>query len=216
MIHIVWWQCRPEYKVPGLYVVDSIVRQSRHQFGADRDVFAPRFARNINVTFQHLFKCPEEERPPFYKLTFQNVTFHGGGVQPKIVRVLNLWQKNQVFPIELIQPLLNMAVPTPQQSSQPGRTFQPVPACLPAACGDCVVMTHSPPEPPKSYQDTSWGSWGPETASNHGNAACTTPSASIDPQILLQIQQHLQAAAAVNSVDSSTPNADAVKFDKVS
>ena len=24
-------KCRPEYKIPGLYVIDSIVRQSRHQ-----------------------------------------------------------------------------------------------------------------------------------------------------------------------------------------
>ena len=37
-------KCRPEYKIPGLYVIDSIVRQSRHQFGAAKDVFAPRFA----------------------------------------------------------------------------------------------------------------------------------------------------------------------------
>ncbi|KAK8761671.1 hypothetical protein V5799_027063 [Amblyomma americanum] len=85
-------QCRPEYKVPGLYVVDSIVRQSRHQFGQDKDVFAPRFTKNIQNTFQHLFKCPDEDRP-------------------KIVRVLNLWQKNQVFPPDVIQPLLDMASP---------------------------------------------------------------------------------------------------------
>lgn len=32
--------------------------------------------------------------------------------QPKIVRVLNLWQKNQVFPPDVIQPLLDMASPS--------------------------------------------------------------------------------------------------------
>ena len=42
-------KCRNEYKIPGLYVIDSIVRQSRHQFGPDKDVFAPRFAKNIQV-----------------------------------------------------------------------------------------------------------------------------------------------------------------------
>lgn len=97
-------QCRPEYKVPGLYVVDSIVRQSRHQFGQDKDVFAPRFTKNIQNTFQHLFKCPVEDRP-------------------KIVRVLNLWQKNQVFPPDVIQPLLDMAASpgaVPGDSSQQG------------------------------------------------------------------------------------------------
>ncbi|XP_054716175.1 SR-related and CTD-associated factor 4-like isoform X2 [Uloborus diversus] len=85
-------KCRPEYKVPGLYVVDSIVRQSRHQFGADKDVFGPRFVKNISITFQHLFKCSEDDRP-------------------KIIRVLNLWQKNNVFPIDVIQPLLDMGHP---------------------------------------------------------------------------------------------------------
>merc|ERR1719188_712661 len=76
-------KCRPEYKIPGLYVIDSIVRQSRHQFGADKDVFAARFARNSHITFHHLYKCGEEEKS-------------------KIIRVLNLWQKNAVFTAEVI------------------------------------------------------------------------------------------------------------------
>ena len=53
---------RAEYKIPGLYVIDSIVRQSRHQFGPEKDVFAPRFAKNIQLTFYHLYKCSEEEK----------------------------------------------------------------------------------------------------------------------------------------------------------
>ncbi|XP_008105815.2 SR-related and CTD-associated factor 4 isoform X1 [Anolis carolinensis] len=83
-------KCKPEYKVPGLYVIDSIVRQSRHQFGTDKDVFGPRFCKNIIATFQYLYLCPSEDKS-------------------KIVRVLNLWQKNGVFKIEIIQPLLDMA-----------------------------------------------------------------------------------------------------------
>lgn len=55
-------KCKPEYKVPGLYVIDSIVRQSRHQFGSDKDVFAPRFAKNMQQTFVNLFKCPPEDK----------------------------------------------------------------------------------------------------------------------------------------------------------
>lgn len=82
-------KCKPEYKVPGLYVIDSIVRQSRHQFGAEKDVFAPRFTKNVLATFQNLLKCPVEEKS-------------------KIVRVLNLWQKNGVFMSEVIQPLLDL------------------------------------------------------------------------------------------------------------
>nr|XP_023018496.1 protein SCAF8-like [Leptinotarsa decemlineata] len=85
-------KCKPEYKVPGLYVIDSIVRQSRHQFGSDKDVFAPRFSKNMQQTFVNLFKCPPEDKD-------------------KIIRVLNLWQKNQVFPPEVIQPLFDFADP---------------------------------------------------------------------------------------------------------
>lgn len=59
---ILFFQCKPEYKVPGLYVVDSIVRQSRHQFGADKDVFGPRFTKNITGTFENLCLCPTEDR----------------------------------------------------------------------------------------------------------------------------------------------------------
>lgn len=91
-------KCRPEYKVPGLYVVDSIVRQSRHQFGADKDVFGPRFIKNITATFQNLFKCADEDRS-------------------RIIRVLNLWQKNAVFPIDIIQPLLDMGHPNTSNES---------------------------------------------------------------------------------------------------
>lgn len=85
-------KCKPEYKIPGLYVIDSIVRQSRHQFGPDKDVFAPRFAKNAQITFYHLYKCAEDEKS-------------------KVIRVLNLWQKNNVFHSDAIQPLFDMANP---------------------------------------------------------------------------------------------------------
>ena len=86
-------KCKAEYKLPGLYVIDSIVRQSRHQYGPERDVFGPRFMRNFKQTFQSLFSsCNSDDKP-------------------KIVRVLNLWQHNNVFPADVIQPLLDMANP---------------------------------------------------------------------------------------------------------
>lgn len=48
--------------MPGLYVIDSIVRQSRHQFGQEKDVFAPRFSNNIISTFQNLYRCPGDDK----------------------------------------------------------------------------------------------------------------------------------------------------------
>lgn len=86
-------KCKPEYKIPGLYVIDSIVRQSRHQFGIEKDVFAPRFARNIKETFANLFRCPAEDKS-------------------RVIRVLNLWQKNNVFAPEVIQPIFDLADPS--------------------------------------------------------------------------------------------------------
>ncbi|GCC22081.1 SR-related and CTD-associated factor 4 isoform X1 [Chiloscyllium punctatum] len=109
-------KCKPEFKVPGLYVVDSIVRQSRHQFGAEKDVFGPRFSKNITATFQYLYKCPSDEKS-------------------KIVRVLNLWQKNCVFKIEVIQPLLDMATATsvpPALENTDNNTSPPVAPPTPA------------------------------------------------------------------------------------
>lgn len=47
--------CRPEYKLPSLYVIDSIVRHSQHRFLKERDVYGPRFNRNLLITFRHLF-----------------------------------------------------------------------------------------------------------------------------------------------------------------
>ncbi|XP_023037676.1 SR-related and CTD-associated factor 4 isoform X2 [Drosophila willistoni] len=85
-------KCKPEYKVPGLYVIDSIVRQSRHQYGTDKDVFAPRFQRNLTETFANLFRCAPEDKS-------------------RIIRVLNLWQKNNVFKSDVIQPIFDLADP---------------------------------------------------------------------------------------------------------
>lgn len=55
-------------------------------------MFAPRFAKNMQTTFLNLLKCPQEDKS-------------------KVIRVLNLWQKNAVFPPEVIQPLFDLADP---------------------------------------------------------------------------------------------------------
>ncbi|XP_066506494.1 SR-related and CTD-associated factor 4 isoform X2 [Hoplias malabaricus] len=123
-------KCKPEYKVPGLYVVDSIVRQSRHQFGADKDVFGPRFTKNITGTFENLCLCPVEDRS-------------------KIVRVLNLWQKNGVFKIEVIQPLLDMAAGSTSSAGGPADNGPDMAASPPSPAREAeshpMVSTNSVP-----------------------------------------------------------------------
>jgi len=62
-------------------------------------MFNFRFSKNIRITFYHLYRCPEEDKS-------------------KVIRVLNLWQKNSVFPSEIIQPLFDLADPRSEISRQ--------------------------------------------------------------------------------------------------
>jgi len=56
-------QCQPEYKLPGLYVIDAIVRESRRQFSPEKDLFAPRFSKNFEATFHNLLTyCPPTDK----------------------------------------------------------------------------------------------------------------------------------------------------------
>ncbi|XP_061557733.1 SR-related and CTD-associated factor 4 isoform X1 [Phycodurus eques] len=124
-------KCKSEYKVAGLYVVDSIVRQSRHQFGPDKDVFGPRFTKNIVGTFENLCLCPLEDRS-------------------KLVRVLNLWQKNGVFKSNVIQPLLDMAAgtssgPAPHAGSCPAPYAEDPASSPPTPTKDQAAAAHSAP-----------------------------------------------------------------------
>ncbi|KAF7665316.1 hypothetical protein LDENG_00147840 [Lucifuga dentata] len=122
-------KCKPELKVPGLYVVDSIVRQSRHQFGVDKDVFGPRFLKNFTDTFQNLYGCPEDDKS-------------------KIIRVLNLWQKNSVFDMDIIQPLLDMAdgsfMPAPSLGGSTGSQPESHPPISTASVVAAVPQLPSP------------------------------------------------------------------------
>ena len=54
-------QCKAEYKLSGIYVIDAIVRQSKHQ-NKDKDMYAPRFESNIHVTATFLFKCSNKDQ----------------------------------------------------------------------------------------------------------------------------------------------------------
>lgn len=188
-------KCKPEFKVPGLYVVDSIVRQSRHQFSPEKDVFAPRFARNIQTTFVHLFNCPPEDKG-------------------KVVRVLNLWQKNQVFTPDVIQPLLDMAsrVGT-DQALQPSNGVQlktpPVSQAQP----------RTPSSKPSPVKDPAWLSGNMDVSNASSHLASTpvqqtkgTSNSGIDPNIMQQLQ-NLQNLLLEKQSDAQLKK-DEVKFDK--
>lgn len=208
-------KCRPEYKVPGLYVVDSIVRQSRHQFGADKDVFAPRFTKNIMLTFQNLFKCAEEDRP-------------------KIVRVLNLWQKNTVFPSDVIQPLLDMANPNNSTGSleAPARiaaSESPAHKSLQHSVSSENVLSQSSKH--KSHDVSSWKGWSHTSQVNDepmpdshsfseismGNAEKVAKGESSlqSRDDMLPHLSHVNSQSHVNKIlDAKPPDDSTVKFNK--
>lgn len=71
----------PKYKLAGLYVMDSIIRSSRHKNGPERDVYAPRFQKNIIVTFQHLAKSA---MPKLQK--------------EKSKKVIRYWRSGNIYP----------------------------------------------------------------------------------------------------------------------
>uniref|UniRef100_A0A915MC40 CID domain-containing protein n=1 Tax=Meloidogyne javanica TaxID=6303 RepID=A0A915MC40_MELJA len=80
-------KCRQEFKIPALYVMDSILRQAKKQY-KHKDVFAPRFAVNLSTTINNVLDCDPTDRL-------------------KVVRVVNLWQAHQIFADEVIEPILN-------------------------------------------------------------------------------------------------------------
>uniref|UniRef100_H2ZVZ0 SR-related CTD associated factor 8 n=1 Tax=Latimeria chalumnae TaxID=7897 RepID=H2ZVZ0_LATCH len=160
-------KCKPEYKVPGLYVIDSIVRQSRHQFGQEKDVFAPRFSKNIISTFQNLYRCPADEKS-------------------KVVRVLNLWQKNNVFKSDIIQPLLDMAAGLPPPSVTP---------VLPSTAAPVSSNTPGTPVTPATPANVVQGlpdSWASQIANTDTLTAVAQLLQSPQGQQLQQLVQNLQ------------------------
>lgn len=77
-------KCKVEYKIPCLYVIDSIIRASRHQF-KEKDVYAARFLKCFSKTLTDLLQCPVNE-------------------QCRVVRTLNLWVANGVYTEDQIAP----------------------------------------------------------------------------------------------------------------
>uniref|UniRef100_A0A182MWA2 RRM domain-containing protein n=1 Tax=Anopheles culicifacies TaxID=139723 RepID=A0A182MWA2_9DIPT len=177
-------KCKCEYKIPGLYVIDSIVRQSRHQFGPEKDVFAPRFARNMESTFAHLFRCPPEDKS-------------------KIIRVLNLWQKNMVFLPEVIQPLFDLANPDhPIHQQYNAQVLQEQVGANGMNPGG---LAHDSPV---------GGSMG-GGMDDHGSQLQMGETKQLDPSTIRQLQQFQQILMRQTSGDqASTVSKDQVKFNK--
>ncbi|XP_011263700.1 protein SCAF8 [Camponotus floridanus] len=202
-------KCKAEYKVPGLYVIDSIVRQSRHQFGMEKDVFAPRFAKNMQTTFLNLLKCPQEDKS-------------------KVIRVLNLWQKNAVFPPEVIQPLFDLADPNhPIHKEQPVNSNGTLNTSSGNNISNVSAVTKTPPSTIKNTVkdsklfstgktiDPVWLAQTKVEAANIVNAnklLNQSNSSQMDPSIFDQLQCLQQLLLKKQDVTSEPKSS--VKFDK--
>lgn len=189
-------KCKSEYKIPGLYVIDSIVRQSRHQFGIEKDVFAPRFARNMEATFAHLFRCPPEDKS-------------------KIIRVLNLWQKNMVFAPETIQPLFDLANPEHPVHLQYNAAMAAGGGGADTSGGaangsgglNTSALSHDSPGP--MSHDDHHGSGG-----GGGNSQASDASKLLDQNTIRQLQQFQQILMRQTSGSAAEAGKNQVKFDK--
>ena len=76
------------YKVTGLYVFDAILRQSR-LCNRERDLYSPRFLRNIDDVFLALSKCKPEDKP-------------------MISLVLQFWSKEKIYSKDLLSILQDL------------------------------------------------------------------------------------------------------------
>jgi hypothetical protein len=85
------------YKIPGFYVVDSIIRQSKHQYSGPKEVYGPRFQSRLDKIFPHILECQDSDKP-------------------KVAKVLKLWMKNNVYPSEILAPYIQM-LPIEHQGS---------------------------------------------------------------------------------------------------
>lgn len=198
-----------------MYVIDSIIRQSRHQFGPEKDVFAQRFARNIQTTFVHLYRCPEEDKA-------------------KIIRVLNLWQKNKIFSPQVIQPLFDLADPTnpiwEQINSNPNSEGGPQNSSVNNSSGAPSNLPLPPVHFNKKVLDFDYGDGdddgvggkegssqgGPSNSNSTNNVGGAGPLDALgsilnNPEILRQlqtIQEQMQAAAVASY---STPEQERIR-----
>ena len=51
-----------DHKLAGIYVMDAIIRNSQHK-SKDKDIYAPRFAKNIVPIFESAYsQCPEKDK----------------------------------------------------------------------------------------------------------------------------------------------------------
>lgn len=82
------FKCTAKFKLPGLFIVDAILRQSKLS-SRDRDLYGPRFMRNIDAVFSALSQCLPEDKP-------------------MILRVLQLWREKCVYPEDLIKVLQDL------------------------------------------------------------------------------------------------------------
>eukprot|EP00042_Codosiga_hollandica_P034155 m.237775 g.237775 ORF g.237775 m.237775 type:complete len:531 (+) comp54335_c0_seq9:45-1637(+) len=85
-------KARAEYKLPGVYVLDAIVRASRHKHG-EQDLYGPRFAKHLEQMFRSLFSLDADELRA-----------------EEIREVVRRWQKSNIFPSDLCETILKMSI----------------------------------------------------------------------------------------------------------
>ena len=89
-----------KYKLTALCVIDSIIRQSRKEFGRHKDLYGPRFRKKLKFIFRFLKKCKQRDKA-------------------HMVRILTLWQKHLIYTSEVVEPLLSIISPELKSPKKP-------------------------------------------------------------------------------------------------
>jgi len=102
-----------EYRLSGLYLVDSICKAAQNKLG-DKDVFTPQFAKRIEETLNDAFECPPKDRDA-------------------LRRVINIWIQNKIFPDEVLQNIARLVREKMEASGTTGVSATSQPPSAPPA-----------------------------------------------------------------------------------
>lgn len=115
-------KCPDTKRLPLFYAIDAICQASKRELG-EKDVYTPRFARNIETLFAKLIDCPAPDRE-------------------RIGRTLGLWKEREWFTPEILANLSNL-IKEENERTERDDASTPVPSSFGMLCVavllDCFV-----------------------------------------------------------------------------
>jgi hypothetical protein len=176
-------------RLPGLYVMDAIMKQSRAQFG-DRDAFAGRFEKNVEESFSKILDC-------------------NSGDRKSIEKVAKNWTVKGYFSPMALKIITQMLSEPASNYTSPGDAGE--------SAGVRASTTPPSTPPPSAYRSLrvgsgSGGAFDPRGGKNHSFSPTSSSSSSSssaaaafpgDPRAQAQAQPAAATAAATASLNQN-------------